>query len=119
MDSATPVFSAAEGDLRKPSYVIALKLSRKIGSKEQRIIVAGDGDFMSSYNRYSPGIGVAAYSWTLNNKYPIYHNFPLPYDRFLSINHKEAKLITIVLSYTGSGILLAFAIILLVRRKRK
>lgn len=119
MDSATPVYSAAEGDLKKSEYVIGLKLSRKIGNKEQRIIVAGDADFMSAYRRREPGIGVGAYSWALYNQYPIYDNFPLAEDRHLTITHKEAKLLNISLTYIGSGILLSLAIILLVRRNRK
>ncbi len=48
VDSAAPVFAAQEGDVMKPAYNIAVKLTRTINNREQRIIVAGDADFMSA-----------------------------------------------------------------------
>lgn len=121
VDSAPPVYSPQEGDLKKNAYVIALKLSRTIGTKEQRIIVAGDADFMKKDRmlvKVNP-IYLSLYSWCLYNQYPVYDNFPLAKDRMLSISESKAKLFGSAFVYIGSGIMLLGAIILLVSRKRK
>jgi ABC-2 type transport system permease protein len=99
--------------------VIALKLSRKINNKEQRIIVAGDADFMSAYRMRRIGIGLALHSWTLYNKYPYYANFPKPKDRFLKLTPASAALLFKIYVYLIPALLLIIAIVLLVRRKRK
>jgi ABC-2 type transport system permease protein len=119
VDSAPPVFSAAEGDVQNAEYVIALKLSRKINNKEQRIIVAGDADFMSAYRMRRIGINLALYSWALYNKYPYYANFPMPKDRFLKLTPASAALLFKIYVYLIPSLLLTIAIVLLVRRKRK
>lgn len=117
VDSAAPVFAAAEGDIRKPEYVTALKLSRTINGKEQRIIVAGDADFLTEARGRK--LGLALYSYTLNNAYPLYANAPLPPDRYINISSASAKRLASLFVYAISGAILLTAIILLVRRKRK
>lgn len=117
VDSAAPVFAAGEGDTRKPEYTTALKLTRSINGKEQRIIVSGDADFMSQSR--GRGIGLALYSFTLNNAYPLYANRPLPQDRYIKISSVTAKGLAKLFVFGISGAILLTAIILLVRRKRK
>jgi ABC-2 type transport system permease protein len=119
VDSAAPVFDAGGGDQKKEEYLIALKLSRKIGNREQRIIVTGDADFMGINRMKVRTIHSAFYSWLLYNRYPVYTNYPLAPDLFLKISSTTAKLITGLYVYIGSGILLLGAIMLLTRRKRK
>jgi ABC-2 type transport system permease protein len=119
VDSAPPVFSAAEGDVQKAEYVTALTLSRKINNKEQRIIVAGDADFMSAYRMRRLGIDLAFYSWTLYGKYPYYANFPRPKDNYLNLSPASASLLFKIYVYLIPALLLLSAIVLLVRRKRK
>lgn len=120
VDSAAPVFSPAAGDVQKEAYIIALKLTRKIGNKEQRIIVAGDADFMT-IDRFNIArfIELGLYSWVLNNEYPIYANYPLPQDRYLEVKQATVKKMNWLIVYGGTGILLLTGIIILVRRKRK
>ncbi|MGN6418672.1 MAG: Gldg family protein [Pseudobacter sp.] len=119
VDSAPPVYTTADGDVQKAEYVIALKLTRKINNKEQRIIVAGDADFMSEYRMRRISIDLAFYSWTLYNKYPYYANFPVPEDRFLKLTPASAALLFKIYVYLVPSLLLLTAIVLLVRRKRK
>ncbi|QEC43962.1 ABC transporter permease subunit [Pseudobacter ginsenosidimutans] len=119
VDSAPPVFSPVEGDIKKNEYVIGLKLSRKIGNKEQRIIVTGDADFMTSTRGRKGGHNLALYSWPLYNQYPVYGNLAEPEDRMVKISNHKARLLTLIAAYGCSALLLLFAIVLLVRRKRK
>ncbi|WP_127125199.1 ABC transporter permease subunit [Pseudoflavitalea rhizosphaerae] len=121
VDSAAPLFSAAEGDTRKPEYITAYALTRNINGKEQRIIVAGDADFMS-YQRMLNDlyhIGLATYSYTLNNEYPPYANKPLAKDLHLTLTPNQAKWMFRIYVFGISGAILLAAILLLVRRKRK
>lgn len=119
VDSAAPVFKAAEGDQRKSEYVIAIKLSRKIGNKEQRIIVTGDADFMTFYRMRISSLYSGFYSWLLYNEYPVYTNYPVAPDTYLKISAAKAKIMATLYVYLGAAIILLSAIILLVRRKRK
>ena len=119
VDSAPPVYTAAEGDVQKTEYVIALKLTRNINNREQRIIVAGDADFMSMHRLKNISIDLAFYSWALYNKYPYYANFPMAQDRFLKLTPASAGLLFKIYVYLIPSLLLLTAIVLLVRRKRK
>ncbi|MGN6419990.1 MAG: Gldg family protein [Pseudobacter sp.] len=119
VDSAAPVFNPAENDYRKDRYVTAVKLTRKINNREQRIVVASDADFMSIPRMSHSSHGLALYSWALDNKYPIYVNFRQSEDRLFRIGSKTAKALYNIFVYGISGLLLISAIILLIRRKRK
>lgn len=118
VDSARPVFNAAEGDLKKEAYVLGAKLTRTIRNKEQRILVIGDADFLN--NRRTGGkAGNAFYSWVLNNEFPVYTNYPLALDRFITITNKQANVLQVIYLYIGSGLVLLSAIVLMVRRRRR
>jgi ABC-2 type transport system permease protein len=119
VDSAAPVFSEQEGDLRKPAYNIAVKLTRTINNKEQRIIVAGDADFMSTKRLAQGKVGQAFYSWGLNNRYPVYANKKMATDKLFTISNRTAGILLGIYVYLIPGALLLLAIILLLRRKRK
>lgn len=119
VDSAAPVFEPAKNDWQQKEYITAVKLTRKINNREQRIVVASDADFMTLYRSTTTSQGLSLYSWALNNKYPIYTNYPLEQDRLFRISNKTAKLLLNVFVYGVSALLLISAIVLLVRRKRK
>lgn len=118
-DSAAPVFSAAAGDVKKELLTQGISVQRKINNKEQRIIIAGDADFMSAYRGSGGIVGNSLYSWVLNNEYPIYTNYPNPTDNLLTITRPQAKQLKIVFVYIVPAIFFVFAIIFLIRRKRK
>jgi ABC-2 type transport system permease protein len=118
-DSAAPLFVADEGDLRKEEYVLAVKMSRKINNKEQRIVVAGDADFMSPDQMNGMSIGTGLYSWLLNNEYPVYTKLIFPTDTRLTIGKSAGRIIWYVYVYIIPGLLLALGAIIIIRRIRK
>lgn len=118
-DSAAPVYNIAEGDIKKDAYTTALRLVRTINGREQRIFVAGDADFMTSLRGNGATMGNAAYSWLLNNEYPVYHNTPKPKDKFLNTGRNSSKILWVAYVYVLPGLILATGIVILARRKRK
>ncbi|HWV65546.1 ABC transporter permease subunit [Chitinophaga sp.] len=120
VDSAAPVFSAAEGDYRKEApYAVGLQLTRKTGNKLQKIIVSSDADLMSAIRGNGKDYGNAFYSYTVDNKFPVYHNFRVPTDIWLTIKKAPAKTLKMVLQYIIPALILAAGIVILIRRKRK
>ncbi|MGN6421361.1 MAG: Gldg family protein [Pseudobacter sp.] len=118
-DSAAPVFEMGDGDIRKDEYILALKLSRKINNKEQRIVIAGDADFMSgAENKYNQ-IGTGMYSWLMYNEYPVYTRLAVPEDMKLTVGKRAGQIIWYVFVYVIPGLLLALGAILIIRRMRK
>lgn len=120
VDSAAPVFNAAEGDYRKEApYAVGLQLTRKIGGREQRIIISSDADMMSSAKSNGRDYGNAFYSFTADNKYPVYHNFAVAKDIWVTIGKAPAKMLKLALQYGIPALILVVGIIVLIRRKRK
>ncbi len=120
VDSAAPVFNTAEGDYRKEApYAVGLQLTRKTGNKLQKIIVSSDADMMSAIRGNGKDYGNAFYSYTVDNKFPVYHNFRVPTDIWLTIRKAPAKTLKMVLQYIIPALILAAGIVILIRRKRK
>jgi ABC-2 type transport system permease protein len=118
-DSAAPVFSAAAGDVRKTSFVIGVQLKRKIGGKEQRIMVSGDADFMTPRRVYGGDIRNGMFSWALYNDYPVYTNYADPIDVKVKVGFDASRVIYMAYVYIIPAIVLIGATLLLIRRKRK
>lgn len=112
VDSAAPVFSAPEGDSKQDKYTLAIAMTRG----KQRIIVTGDADMLTTFRN---GTGNAFYSWLLYNKYPFYANYPGPTDKYFTAPPISIKLLRAGYTYIVPALVLLFAIVLLVRRKRK
>ncbi len=120
LDSAAPVFKASEGDYRKEGpYPVGLQLTRKMGDRVQKIIVSSDADMMSAAKGNGKDYRNAFYSYTVDNRYPIYHNFKVPTDIWLTITKAPAKLLKTLLQYGLPALMLIAGIVILVRRKRK
>ncbi|RXK86570.1 ABC transporter permease subunit [Filimonas effusa] len=120
VDSAAPVFNAAEGDYRKEApYAVGLQLTRKTGGHEQRIIISSDADMMSAARGNGRDYGNAFYSFTTDNRYPVYHNLAVPEDIWLNITKTPAKMLKLALQYGIPALILLVGIVVLVRRKRK
>ncbi|AXY73707.1 hypothetical protein D3H65_06815 [Paraflavitalea soli] len=112
VDSAAPSFSAAEGDIRLDQYTLGVSLTRG----KQRILITGDADMLTPFRRR---VGNAFYSWLLDNRYPFYANYPGPTDKFFTARPVTIKVLKVVYTYVAPALVLLFAIVLLVRRKRK
>lgn len=120
VDSAAPIFNSAEGDYRREApYPVGLQLTRKIGNKLQKIIISSDADMMSSAKGDGKDYGNAFYSYTVDNRFPVYHNFPVPTDIWLTIKKAPAKTLKMVLQYVIPALILVAGIVILIRRKRK
>jgi len=118
-DSAAPVFSPQEGDIRMNSFPVAVQMIRKLGNKEQRLAVFGDADFMSTLRGGGDYLGRATFSWLNYNSFPIYAPRPLAIDNLLTISNPAAKTMEIIYTWILPGLVLIFAIVLLIRRKRQ
>lgn len=119
VDSARATYSPAEGDMKKDGYVLGIKMTRTINNKEQRIVVMGDADFMSSKHHHGFSIGVGLYSWLLYNEYPLYIKYNLPKDVFLSIGQNTGNAIWNTYVYIIPGIILLVGLLVIIRRSRK
>ncbi|RZS74179.1 Gldg family protein [Pseudobacter ginsenosidimutans] len=119
VDSAAPVYAPAEGDLRMTQYATAVKLSRKVNNKEQRIVVTGDADFMSDFRGKGGPFANAAYSWLVYNEFPKYTNRPLPIDTKFLIGEDTGRILYIVYLIVLPVVFIIMGIIILVRRNRK
>ncbi len=124
-DSAVLVFSAAEGDQRG-SFPTAVSLTRKVNGKEQRIVVTGDADFMSNKELKRYGMSTAnfifntsLYSWLSYGEFPIDASRPESKDTRMTVTTEQIAVQKIIFIWILPALVLAFATVLLIRRKRK
>ncbi|SIN66613.1 Gldg family protein [Chitinophaga niabensis] len=124
-DSAT--VDAAAGE-KQGVYTTAMALTRKVGAKEQRIMIIGDADCISNggmtppYRRY----GAANFSmipgtfhWLSYGTVPVDVSRPRSSDNEISLAKDSVKAVRYGLMGVIPGILLIGSAILLIRRKRK
>ncbi|WP_316820054.1 Gldg family protein [Pedobacter gandavensis] len=125
LDSAALVFEAKNGD-QKGAFPTAIMLTRKLNQKEQRIMVAGDADFMSNNEMTRGNLATVnsafvlhLFKWFSNDQFPVDMTKIEPKDNKLELN--EAGLRTVQIMYYGliPGTILILGMILLSRRKRK
>lgn len=125
LDSAALVFEAKNGD-QKGAFPTAMMLTRKLNQKEQRIMVAGDADFMSNNEMNRGNLATVnnafvlhLFKWFSNDQFPVDMTKIEPIDNKLELN--EAGLRTVQLMYYGviPGAIFILGMILLSRRKRK
>lgn len=119
VDSAAPVFNAAAGDSRTDSFVTALQITRDVKGKEQRIVVAGDADFLSNLRLNSPYMHSTIYGWLDYNRFPTCVYLLRPMDRLLLLTYPQVMAIKWTFVWIVPALLLAGATILLIRRKRQ
>jgi ABC-2 type transport system permease protein len=117
-DSAAPVFSAEEGDIQSTSFATAIALSRQHNNKEQRIIIAGDADFLSNL-RGRGNIIDPIYSWLSYNKFPVYTPYPRARDNVFLMRPAGAYFQKILFVWVLPALVLLIGTITLIRRKRK
>lgn len=124
-DSAALVFDVNAGD-RKGAYPTALTLVRTINNKEQRILVAGDADFLSNSelgrtNREVKNFmfGNGIFGWFANGEFPIDATRPSPPDKKITLSDAGVKIIKVLYYGVIPGIMFLMGAVLLIRRKRK
>lgn len=124
-DSAKVVFQAEQGD-QKGSFPTVLKLTRQINGKEQRIIVAGDADFLSTLemSRRKPktanfGFATGLFGWFTYGSFPIDTSRPDSKDKRIRLTKTGAEVLNNFCMFILPGLLAAAGTIILIRRKRK
>jgi ABC-2 type transport system permease protein len=118
-------YSPAEGDQNGPLPTV-LGLTRTINGKQQRIVIAGDADFLSNaeLSRNNPrtanfDFSTALFSWFSYGEYPIDTSRPKSKDNSLNLTSVGMTTLRVLLLGVFPGILLIAGTILLIRRKRK
>jgi len=117
-DSAEIKYEPQKGDV-KSAYSTVVQLTRKINNKEQRIVLAGDADFMSNSELIGALIAIPAYSWLIYNNFPSYTPISRAKDVNILISTPVAKAQIIVFVWILPALLLIAGAVLLIRRKRK
>ncbi|QJB32180.1 Gldg family protein [Chitinophaga oryzae] len=124
-DSAT--LDVATGE-RADSFVTAYALTRKVGSKEQRIMVLGDADCISNggmtppirrYGASNFNIIPGMFHWLSYGTVPVDVTRPRSKDNESSFTKGNVNVLKYALTWMIPGILLIGSTILLIRRKRK
>ena len=125
-DSAEVTYSAAEGDEKGP-LPTALRLTRQVNGREQRIVVTGDADLLSTgelrkmqYQETTNfDFNTAIFGWFTYGEFPIDTSRPKSKDNRLHLT--DGGLLALKVFFLGvlPGLLLIFGTVLLIRRKRK
>ncbi|TDQ77920.1 Gldg family protein [Sphingobacterium yanglingense] len=125
LDSADIVYNPEGGDVKR-SLPTAIYLTRQVGTREQRILVTGDADFLSNVElaRKFPQTGNSKFfqgflGWFSYGQFPIQPTFSSPTDNILHMNSDDIKSTKRLMLFLVPSILLLAGTILLVRRKRK
>lgn len=115
------VTAKVEGEAHAESgaFTTFMAMHRTINNKEQRVVVAGDADFMSNIRPMQHRHGIKAYSWLGYGEYPIYMYRPELPDKFLTISGKRARTIKLIYVWMLPSLVLLAGTLLLIRRKRK
>jgi ABC-2 type transport system permease protein len=124
-DSAEIVYSAADGD-QKGAFPTALRLTRKVNGKEQRIIVTGDADFLSNAELGRGNVrtanfhfNTALFGWFTYGQFPIDATRPKSRDTRFNLTGSGITRLKVIFLGILPGLLLILAAILLIRRKKK
>jgi ABC-2 type transport system permease protein len=118
--NGTITFSPENGDVKGP-ITTAISLTRKVGEKEQRVVVTGDADFLGNLSTSQTNflLGTALFSWLSYGEFPIDSYRPTRNDTRLTVTSDQVSFQKIILLWVLPVTLAAFAAILLIRRKRK
>lgn len=125
LQKAVVKYSPEDGDVRGP-LCTAVALSRKLGQKEQRIIITGDADFLSNrwMQQANPAavnfaFSTAVFSWLNYGEYPIDATRPKAKDTMVTVSTKKLQRLKIIYSWMMPAALALLGGIILIRRKRR
>ncbi len=125
-DSGQVLYSPQTGDV-KGTFPTALQLTRTAGGRQQRIIVTGDADFLSTGELKKSAqlqtvnfvFSTGLFGWFANGEVPIDATRPKSKDNRVTLTDTRMTLEKIVFLGVLPGLLLLFGTVLLIRRKRK
>jgi len=122
LTSGNLAFDQSKNDLLGPFPTI-VSLERKIGKKEQRIVVSGDADFLSNIElshprgdneRFMKGL----FSWFSNRSFPIDTSRKPAIDNAILFGRKDISLLRTICLGILPALILIMGTVILVRRKR-
>jgi ABC-2 type transport system permease protein len=128
LDTGNVSYNPEHGDDHSP-LPVALALTRKIGDKEQRIMVLGNANWMD--NEYLErqrivktvvfnfGVAHEVFKWFCKGEFPLRLSRKDGKDTTMLITRTGLRPLTIFFQWVLPGLLLVFGTILLIRRKRK
>lgn len=123
----TVKYNPNAGEVQK-SYATGLALSRKIGDREQKIVILGDADCISDgeFSRSRPGLMAANYGiiegsfyWMSDGEVPIDVRRPQPNDKNIKVGEEAAVVTKYALMAVFPGILLFLALFIWIRRRSR
>lgn len=111
----------------KKGLPIAVALQRKIQNKTQRIVVAGDADFMSNveysrrnvYTMNRKAFILGLFRWLSNDTSPVNADYHLGNDNQIKIGAKDIQWLRVIFLGILPGLILALGSLILIMRKRK
>jgi len=120
----TARFNPAAGEI-KGSFPEIVALSRSVGSKEQKIIIAGDADWLSAgelnmqrkQQTSNAAIIDGVFSWLSDDEVPIDTKGVDPIDNSIRIGREGWKIANFLLKWVFPGILAITGIVIWIRRR--
>ncbi len=121
------VCNPAAGEMEQ-SFPTALALTRKVGNKEQRILVLSDATAISNgelssrrrmYNVMNYALITGGFSWFSYGEAPIDIRRPAPTDLYTSLTREDMVYVKALTFGVLPGLMLLLALILGIRRQRK
>lgn len=127
-DSIQLAFTPEKGDTAG-AFTTALALRRKVGDKEQRIVISSDADFMSNDEIFRRSTGTfyrinfwfygEVCKWLGNGAFPVDVSRPDPRDVGLKINSKGIGVMKMIFMAVVPALILLFSAVLLIGRRRR
>lgn len=117
----------AAGEVQK-SYTTALALSRKVGTKSQKIMILGDADCISNgeisisrQNIYAANFSLitGAFYWMSDNEVPIDVRRPTSKDDAIDLDKQSVVTMKMILQWVFTGLLVMAALMLWIRRRSR
>ena len=122
------VFSAAAGETAANNSATALSLSRKVGGKEQKVIILGDADCISNgelghFRKDIPAANfmliAGAFNWLSNYDAPVDVSRPPFTDNDIHIGKQGFKLSKIIFTAVLPAVMLVGYLLIWFRRRRQ
>ena len=111
---------------QKIKVPVAVAITKKFPSKEQKILVTGDADFMSNaeLSRYNPqtenfAFATNIFKWFSNGQFPIDTTRPKSTDNKIKVSRSEISLLKVFFLGVLPGMLALLGAYTLIMRKRK
>ncbi|MCR8556546.1 Gldg family protein [Mucilaginibacter sp. BJC16-A38] len=123
LTSTEVTYDAVAGD-KKGSFPVAAALSRTINSRQQKIIVSGDADFISNLalkapKGYNLTYGQSLFKWFCDDAFPVDVSRVATTDDTLQIKRKQLSTFKLVFLGIVPALIVALGAFILISRKRK